>query len=148
MGGLEMASARPQFKLSALKRKNELLCRINMWGFVSVMLVLLFLLMPWTVVDGGRPTADLVSTRHSTRMPGALREDTLKIFVTRDGAIYFREHRIALEDLADEIREGLRNGAERRVYIAVDARAKYGDVGAVLEKVRLAGIEKVAFLTE
>jgi biopolymer transport protein ExbD len=81
-------------------------------------------------------------------MPGALREDTLKIFVTRDGAIYFREHRIALEDLADEIREGLRNGAERRVYIAVDARAKYGDVGAVLEKVRLAGIEKVAFLTE
>jgi len=143
-----MASARPQFKLSALKRKNELLCRINMWGFVSVMLVLLFLLMPWTVVDGGRPAADLVSVRHSTRMLAALREDALQVVVTRDGRLYFREHHIALEDLPNEIREGLKNGAERKVYIAVDARAKYGDVPPILDKIRLAGVEKIAFLTQ
>jgi biopolymer transport protein ExbD len=143
-----MTSARPQFKLSALKRKNELLCRIDMWGFVSVMLVLLFLLMPLIVVDGNAAAPDLVSVRHSTRMPGALKEDALKVVVTRDGTIYFREHRIALADLPNEIREGLRSGAERRVYIAVDARAKYGYVPAVLDKIRLAGVEKVAFLTE
>jgi biopolymer transport protein ExbD len=143
-----MMPARPQFKLSALNRKNELLCRIDMWGFVSVMLALLFLLMPWTVVDGNAAAADLVSVRHSTRMPGALKEDALKVVVTRDGTIYFREHRIALEDLPNEIREGLRSGAERKVYIAVDARAKFGDVPAVLDKIRLAGVEKVAFLTE
>jgi biopolymer transport protein ExbD len=81
-------------------------------------------------------------------MPGALKEDALKVVVTRDGTIYFREHRIALEDLPNEIREGLRSGAERKVYIAVDARAKFGDVPAVLDKIRLAGVEKVAFLTE
>jgi biopolymer transport protein ExbD len=143
-----MTSARAQFKLSALNRKNEVLCRIDMWGFVSVMLALLFLLMPWTVVDGRRPSADLASVRHSTRMAGALREDALQVMVTRDGAIYFRERRIALEDLPNEIREGLRSGAERKVYIAVDARAKFGDVPAVLDKIRLAGVEKVAFLTE
>jgi biopolymer transport protein ExbD len=143
-----MMPARSQFKLSALNRKNELLCRIDMWGFVSVMLALLFLLMPWTVVDGNAAAADLVSVRHSTRMPGALKEDALKVVVTRDGTIYFREHRIALEDLPNEIREGLRSGAERKVYIAVDARAKFGDVPAVLDKIRLAGVEKVAFLTE
>jgi biopolymer transport protein ExbD len=143
-----MMPARSQFKLSALNRKNELLCRIDMWGFVSVMLALLFLLMPWTVVDGNAAAADLVSVRHSTRMPGALKEDALRVVVTRDGTIYFREHRIALEDLPNEIREGLRSGAERKVYIAVDARAKFGDVPAVLDKIRLAGVEKVAFLTE
>jgi hypothetical protein len=60
-------------------------------------------------------------------MPGALREDALRVALTRDGAIYFREHRIALEDLPNEIREGLRSGAERKVYIAVDARAKFGE---------------------
>jgi biopolymer transport protein ExbD len=143
-----MTSARAPFKLSALKRKSELLCRIDMWGFVSVMLVLLFLLMPLAGVDRRGPAADLFSVRHSTRMPGALKEDALKVVVTRDGTIYFREHRIALEDLPNEIREGLRSGAERKVYIAVDARAKFGDVPAVLDKIRLAGVEKVAFLTE
>ena len=119
-----------------------------MWGFVSVMLVLLFLLMPWTVVDPRGPAADPAGARHSTRMPGALKEDALKVVVTRDGKIYLRERQIALEDLASEIREGLRTGAERKVYIAVDARAKYGAVPAVLDKVRVAGVEKVAFLTE
>src|SRR5258706_10666120 len=143
-----MPSAQPQFKLSALRRKNELLCRIDMWGFVSVMLALLFLLMPGTVVDPSGPTADLVGARHSTRMPGALREDALEVVITRDGSIYFRERRIALEDLPNEIQEGLQNGAERKIYIKVDARAKYADVPAVLDKIRLAGVENVAFLTQ
>src|SRR5216683_5892394 len=67
-GGLEVTSARRQFKISALKRKNELFCRIDMWGFVSVMLTLLFLLMPGTVVDPKGPAADLAGAR-SIRMP-------------------------------------------------------------------------------
>jgi biopolymer transport protein ExbD len=119
-----------------------------MWGFVSIMLVLLFLLMPWTVVHPGGPAADLAGARHSTRMPGALTEDALKVVVTRNGRIYLRERQVALEDLSNEIREGLRTGAEKKVYIAVDARAKYGEVPAVLDKISLAGVDKVAFLTE
>ena len=119
-----------------------------MWGFVSVMLVLLFLLMPWTVVHPRGPAADLAGARHSIRMLGALKEDALKVVVARNGNIYLRESRITLEDLPNEIREGLRSGAERKVYIVVDARAKYGEVPAVLGKIRLAGVEKVAFLTQ
>src|SRR5260370_36077509 len=121
-----MPSAQPQFKLSALRRKNELLCRIDMWGFVSVMLVLLFLLMPWTVVHPRGPAADLAGARHSVRMPGALKEDALKVVVARNANIYLREHRILLEDFPNEIREGLRSGADSKVYGAVDARPKNG----------------------
>jgi biopolymer transport protein ExbD len=119
-----------------------------MWGFVSVMLAIIFLLMPWTVVHPSGPAADLAGARHSARMLGALKEDALKVVVTRDGNIYLREHHIALEDLPNEIREGLRSGAERKVYIAVDARAKYERCLLFLDKIRLAGVEKVAFLTQ
>lgn len=143
-----MPSAQPQFKLSALRRSNKILCRIDVWGFVSIMLVLLFLLMPWTVVDSIRPTADLVPALHSIRMPGALREDGLRITISRDGNIYFADVRVSRDDLPGLIREGLRHGAEKKVYLKVDARAKYGDVPPVLEKVRAAGVENVAFLTE
>jgi biopolymer transport protein ExbD len=143
-----MPSAKPQFKLSALRRKNELLCRIDMWGFVSIMLALLFIFLPITTDTHRSVPVDRPHAYHSASMPGALKEDALRVMVTRDGKIYFREHHIALEDLPNEIREGLQSGAESKVYVAVDARAKYGDVPAVLDKIRLAGVEKVAFLTE
>ena len=143
-----MTSARPQFKISALKRKNELFCRIDMWGFVSVMLALLFLLMPGTVVDRKGPAADLAGARNSIRMPGALKEDALRVMVTRDGQVYLCDSHLMCGDLTDEIRERVRNGAEKKVYLAVDARAKYGDAKAVLDQIRMAGIENVSFLTE
>jgi len=143
-----MPSAQPQFKLSALRRKNELLCRIDMWGFVSIMLALLFMFLPITTDTPRSVSVDRPHAYHSTSMPGALREDTMQISVTRDGHVYFRIHRIMLQYLTEEIRQGVRNGAEKRIYLNVDARAKYGDTTAVLDQIRLVGIEKVSLLTE
>ncbi len=119
-----------------------------MWGFVSVMLAILFMFLPITPHTPGSVSVDRPTAYYSTSMPGALREDAMAITITRDGHVFFRDHQIALEDLPGEIREGLRRGAEKRVFVAVDARAKYGDVAVVLGKIRLAGIEDVSFLTE
>ena len=121
-----------------------------MWGFVSVMLVLLFLLgSPVLVIVHPRYTnVDLAPAVHSKPLPGALKDDAIRISVSRDSHVFFRDHRLALEDFPNEILEGLRTGAEKKVYVKVDARAKYGNVSAVLEQIRLAGIENVAFLTE
>jgi biopolymer transport protein ExbD len=118
-----------------------------MWGFVSVMLALLFLLMPSTVVDGKGPFPDLFGARHSTRMPGAGREDVMRIDLTRDGRVFFRSVQVTREDLPDVIRKGLHEGAERKVYLAVDARTRYSDVPPILDEIRLAGVDNVAFLT-
>jgi biopolymer transport protein ExbD len=57
----------------------------------------------------------------------------MQISVTRDGQVYLRDSHLMCGDLADEIRERVRNGAEKKVYLAVDARAKYGDAKAVLD---------------
>jgi hypothetical protein len=71
-----MSSARPQFKLSALKRKNRTLSEINAWGFAGVMLALLFVLMPGPP-DENPKGVDLVVALHSTSMPGAMKEDEM-----------------------------------------------------------------------
>jgi biopolymer transport protein ExbD len=144
-----MSATEHKWFLNALKRKNSLYCRIDVWGFVSVMLALLILFMVGIRdTSYGRRAVDLVAAVHSTRMPAALREDVMRISITRDGNIYFRDQQISLEDLPNKIQEGLRSGAEKKVYLAVDARAKYGEVPAVLDKIRFAGVEKVAFLTQ
>jgi len=53
-----------------------------------------------------------------------------------------------IEKLSAKITERLENGCERHVYIEADAHISYGTVKEVVDEVRLAGIEKVAFLTE
>jgi biopolymer transport protein ExbD len=80
-------------------------------------------------------------------MPGAAREDAMQIHVTRDGRIYFGNLQVVRNDLPNLIRKGLHDGAESKVYLAVDARAKYGEVPPILEEIRLAGVGNVAFLT-
>ena len=92
--------------------------------------------------------ADLPITSHATLKPTALREDTMTLTVTRDGRLYFRNTRIVLKDLPDAIREALRNGSEKNLYINADARAKYGDIKAALDRVRDSGMMYVTFLTE
>lgn len=122
-----------------------------MWGFVSVMLAIL----AW-IWFGGLPhppyvygdTGDRAVAEHSTPEPGALKEDAILISITSDGTIYFRNHRIRREDLPNEIGEAVRNGAEKKIYLSADARAKYGRTTQVLEQIRIAGIENVSFLTQ
>ena len=72
----------------------------------------------------------------------------MQISVTRDGRVFFRDHQVPAAELVNEIRNGVRNGAEKRVYLVADARCSYGNVSAVLERIRLAGIENVAFLKD
>ena len=118
-----------------------------MWGFVSIMLVFLFMFMPLTVVHQ-RGGVDLAPTYHATSMPGALKEDAILVSLTSDGNIIFRDHRIRLEELATEIQKSVRNGAEKKVYFNVDARAKYGRAKQALEQIQVAGIEKISLLTQ
>jgi len=77
-----------------------------------------------------------------------VKEDAMLISITRDGNLFFRDHRVACADLANEIREGVRTGADNKVYMVMDGRAKYGRAIPALVQIRLAAIENVSFLTE
>jgi hypothetical protein len=41
----------------------------------------------------------------------------------------------------------LAQGGERKIYLKADARAKYGDVEAVIECIKGAGIENIGLIT-
>jgi len=64
------------------------------------------------------------------------------INVTRDGNIFFRDQPILPSELGTEIRERVRNGAEKKVYLAVDARASCGAATPVLAQIRFGGHRK------
>jgi biopolymer transport protein TolR len=132
------------------KKRAPLLSMIDVSAFASVMLALLFLMMFGLGYPMHPRTApvDMSVTQHSTLQPGARREDALEVAIARDGAAYFRNHRILPADLPNALREAARKGAEKTVYVKADARAKYGDVKAVLDQIRQSGLQDITFLTD
>jgi len=120
-----------------------------MWSFAAVMMGLLALLMsPYFVIIHSGISVDFPRVHSAVPQPNALREDEIRITVTRDGRVYFRNSRVQVDTLAGAIQEAVRAGAERKVYLAVDARAKYMDVPPVLDQIRYAGIQKICVLAE
>jgi biopolymer transport protein ExbD len=134
------------------KRRQSLrpIYEINVAAFAAIMLALFAMfVLPgmWPLFSPKRGgSVDWPHVRRPHEMRGANRTDAIWITVERTGDIRLGNERVRPSGLAKGIRESLRNGAENKVYISADARAKYGAVREVLEAVRSAGLEKVAFL--
>jgi biopolymer transport protein TolR len=132
-----------------LKQKLQLRAKIDTTAFAGIMLCLVFLFMAPIISYRGLPDhqTDLARTEHATSIPGANREDALTVTVTRNGSVYISNHPVTLSQLKAAIQEGLRNGVEKKAYVKADARAKYGDVDAVVAAIRSTGIDEIAFVT-
>lgn len=73
--------------------------------------------------------------------------NTLAISVDATGGIYLDKRPIGKNELAGELKKTKENNPKVRVIITGDADARHGIVIAVLDRVRGAGIENVAFQT-
>lgn len=132
------------------KRRSLYFCRIDQSASAAVFFALLVMLMvsPDVARSHVGSPVDLARSRHSRLMPWALREDAMRVVVTRDGRVYFGAENVATEALPSKIRNELQGGSEKRIYILVDARVKYRDVKLALDEIRLAGVEDISFLTD
>ena len=131
-------------------RPVRLICSIDVTALASVMLALvaMFVLPARVEVDRREVSVDLARVSDPAEMMGADREDALVVAITRDGNVYFGSEQVTFESLPVKIREHLSEGAERRVYIRADMRARYGGVARTLACVRAAGVERVAFMVD
>jgi biopolymer transport protein ExbD len=119
--------------LRSWRKPQTLFSDFNTLQFACVMCIVL--LVPLTLFMTYTPphhgvSADLPEVTHAVSMPGALREDAMKITITRDGRAWFGTDPIYLgEDLSAKIRRRLEDHMiERKVYITADMRAHWGSV--------------------
>lgn len=127
---------------------SSIISKVDVSAFASVLVALLALFMFLTGTPHHGGLGNLPKVWHSVSMPGANREDALIVVIMRDGSIYFGNGRTSSGRLAAQIRERLGRGAEKKVYIRAEGRVYYRTVREVLQAVRSAGLEKVAFLVE
>lgn len=116
-------------------------------GMVVFVVLIIFMTAPTHPHHG--VSADLPQVLHPVAMPGAAREDVMKVWILRDGKIYFGSDRIDSGNLSAKIQDRLKDrDVERKVYIVADGRARWSSVEMALDGVRSAGIVRVAFLTD
>jgi biopolymer transport protein ExbD/biopolymer transport protein TolR len=135
---------------NAIKKKpiGAVTSDINVTPMVDVMLVLLIIFMVITPMLQKGVSVNLAKTDNPIKMPEADKEDSLIVAIMRDGKIYFNSDVVTPEQLTDKVKDRLANKVDKRIFVKADAGAKYGDVVAVVDDVRSAGVDQLGLLTE
>ncbi len=129
-------------------RSGSTVSDINVTPMVDIMLVLLIIFMVITPMLQKYQSVDMATAFNPRVMPDADKEDAIILAVTRDGKIYLGSDRINANDITPRVKDRLANRLEKTVYVRSDARAKYGDVVAVVDGVRAAGVDTLGFLAQ
>jgi biopolymer transport protein ExbD/biopolymer transport protein TolR len=121
---------------------------INVTPLVDVMLVLLIIFMVITPMLQKGVSVDLARVNNPRLMQAADKEDATVLAITRDGKIYLGSDTIAIDKITAKVKDRVSDKLDKTVYIKSDARAKYGDVVAVVDAVRAAGVDAIGLLAE
>ena len=120
----------------------------NVIPMADIMLVLLIIFMVVTPMLQKGVSVDMANVNNPHDMKDADKDDAIVVAVTRDGKIYLGNTQLNKEDLTGQIKDRIATRLDKTVYVKSDARAKYGDVVAVVDEIRSAGVDQLGLLTE
>src|SRR6516225_5819354 len=120
----------------------------NVIPMADIMLVLLIIFMVVTPMLQKGKSVDLARTDTARDMQDADKDDAVVVAVTRDGNIFLGNNQIQKADLQGQVKDRIANKQDKTVFLKSDARAKYGDVVAVVDEIRSAGVDQLGLLTE
>ncbi len=122
---------------------------INVTPMVDIMLVLLIIFMVVTPMLQRGHSVDLSIARNPREMKEADRDDAIMIAVSRDGHYFMGSDEVGRDKITEKVRDLLeRKTGDKTVYVRSGRRAKYGDVAAVVDEVRAAGVDSLGLITE
>jgi biopolymer transport protein ExbD len=118
--------------------------RIEIIPLIDIMFFLLaaFMLVSLSMVNMKSVKVNLPTATTAT---AESKNDFVNLSVDKNGMIFLDKNPIGPNELAQTLRAGYKTNENFRVFISGDQDARHGDIIHVLDLVRSAGIEKVAF---
>jgi biopolymer transport protein ExbD/biopolymer transport protein TolR len=129
-------------------KAGEMMAAPNVIPMADIMLVLLIIFMVVTPMLQKGVSVDLARVSNPNDMPNADRDDAIIVAVTRSGDIFLGTQKTPRDQITALVRDRIANRLDKTVFIKSDARAKYGDVVALVDEVRAAGVDQLGLLTE
>jgi TolR protein len=128
----------------ASRRVGGSLSEINVTPLVDVILVLLIIFMV---------TAPMMQRGIDVALPQAesakgAEEERLVVTVDRTNRVWLNETAVPLHLLEERLNAASSSMANPFVYLRADRAVPYGDVMAVMDRIKQAGIERVGLVTE
>jgi biopolymer transport protein ExbD len=120
----------------------------NVIPMADIMLVLLIIFMVVTPMLTKDIPVDMATAQNSRDMQDADKDDAITVAVTRDGRIYLGSTQMTKDEITDQIKDRISSRLDKTVYVRSDSRAKYGDVVAVVDEIRSAGVDQLGLLTQ
>lgn len=120
----------------------------NVIPMADIMLVLLIIFMVVTPMLQKTLPVDMARVDNAIEMKDADKDDAVIVAITRDGNIYLKNTKITKDDITGQVKDLISSRLDKTVYVKSDARAKYGDVVAVVDEIRSAGVDQLGLLTE
>jgi biopolymer transport protein ExbD/biopolymer transport protein TolR len=129
-------------------KAGDVMAAPNVIPMADIMLVLLIIFMVVTPMLQKGVSVDMARVQNPNDMPNADRDDAIIVAVTRSGDIFLGTQKTPRDQITSIIRDRLANRLDKTVFVKSDARAHYGDVVAVVDEVRAAGVDQLGLLTE
>jgi len=120
----------------------------NVIPMADIMLVLLIIFMVVTPMLQKGVSVDMAKVNNPTDLQAADKDDAIIVAVTRDGVIYLGSTKTPRDQITALIRDRISSRIDKTVFVKSDARARYGDVVALIDEVRAAGVDNLGLLTE
>jgi biopolymer transport protein ExbD len=119
----------------------------NVVPMADVMLVLLIIFMVVTPMLTHGEAVNMATVDNATDMPDADKDDAVIVAVSASGDIYLGTNKTDSGDLTNKVEAIIQNRSDKTVFVRSDSRAHYGDVVAVVDAVRAAGVDHIGLLT-
>ncbi len=127
---------------------GEVMAAPNVIPMADIMLVLLIIFMVVTPMLQKGVSVEMAKTKNAADMQAADRDDAIIVAIARSGDIYLGNNRVPRDQITALVRDKLTGRIDKTVFVRSDARAKYGDVVALVDEVRAAGVDQLGLLTE
>jgi len=120
----------------------------NVIPMADIMLVLLIIFMVITPMLQKGVQVDLAKVNNPVEMKNADKDDAVIVAISASGDIFLLKNKIDISKLSEGVRDLISDKLDKTVFVKSDGRAKYGDVVAVVDEIRSAGVDNVGLLTD
>lgn len=131
--------------------RNQLVSGINTIVFSITMILVVFVILTFEATAPPvhfSQGVQLPKVSHSILLPRARKDGAINITVARDSKVFYGNDLVQAEDIPPRVQDALRHGSEHKIYLKVDARAKYSVVKSVIDSIQTTGIQNIAFFAQ